>query len=110
MKTTKSSRRVLQFGYLIGLLTFRPYSSKFSRQDFTQPQLFACLVLKEFMQHDYRKVSALLHDSPDLAQAIELEKRPTLRPCRKPPTGCWRFGRRDGCSIERFTWRSGKAN
>ncbi len=83
MKTTKSFRRVLQYGYLIGLLTFRPYSSKFSRQDFTQPQLFACLVLKEFMQHDYRKVSALLHDSPDLAQAIELEKAPHFTTLQK---------------------------
>jgi len=83
MRTTKSPRRVLQYGYLIGLLAFRPYSSKFSRKDFTQPQLFACLVLKEFLQLDYRKMSALLHDSPDLAKVIELEKAPHFTTLQK---------------------------
>ena len=77
MATTKSPRRVLQYGYLIGLLTFRLYSSKYSRKTFGQPQLFACLVLKEFMQLDYRKLSALLRDSPDLAKVIELIPRRT---------------------------------
>jgi Transposase DDE domain len=83
MSTTKSPRRVLQYGYLIGLLTFRPYSSKFSRKDFTQPQLFACLVLKEFLQLDYRKLSALLRDSPDLAKVIDLEKSPHFTTLQK---------------------------
>jgi hypothetical protein len=83
MGTTKSPRRVLQYGYLIGWLTFQPYSSKFSRKDFTQPQLFACLVLKEFLQLDYRKASALLGDSPDLAEVIELEKSPHFTTLQK---------------------------
>lgn len=48
--TTKSPRRVLAFAYLIGLATFRDYAHKFSPKKFTQPQLFACLVLKEFLR------------------------------------------------------------
>jgi hypothetical protein len=83
MRTTKSPRRVLQYGYLIGLLTFRPYSCIFSRKDYTQPQLFACLVLKEFLQLDYRKVSALLRDAPDLAAVIELKKVPHFTTLQK---------------------------
>jgi hypothetical protein len=76
MATTKSPRRVLHYGYLVGLLTFRLYSNKYSRKTFSQPQLFACLVLKEFLQLDYRKLSALLSDSPDLAGVIELKSVP----------------------------------
>ena len=52
------------------------YSSKFSRQDFTWPQLFACLVLKEFEKKDYRGVEQLLWDCPDLRRAIDLAKAP----------------------------------
>jgi len=40
------------------------------------PQLFACLVLKEFLRLDYRKLSALLKDAPCLAEAIGLDKIP----------------------------------
>jgi hypothetical protein len=41
---------------------FSDYSHKFSPQKFTpqkftQPQLFACLALKEFEKKDYRKTS-----------------------------------------------------
>ena len=32
------------------------FSSKFSRKDSSKPQLFACLVLKEFEKKDYRGV------------------------------------------------------
>ena len=38
------------------------YSSKFSRQDFTLPQLVACLVAKEFTGRSYRGAEALLRD------------------------------------------------
>ncbi len=71
--TTKSPRRVLLFGHLIGQLTFRDYAHKFSPKKFTQPQLFACLVLKEFLQLDYRKLAALLGDCQELTAAIDLE-------------------------------------
>ena len=57
MKTTKSPRRVLQYAYLVGQLVLPDYSHRYSRHDFTQPQLFACLALKEFLQLDYRKLA-----------------------------------------------------
>jgi hypothetical protein len=83
MTTTKSPRLVLQYGYMIGLLTLRAYSNKYSRKTFNQPQLFACLVLKEFLQLDYRKASALLRDSPDLAAVIELKTVPHFTTLQK---------------------------
>ena len=55
-----------------GKEAFSDYSHKFSPKKFTQPQLFACLVLKEFEKKDYRGLCALLLDCSDLRAAIEL--------------------------------------
>jgi Transposase DDE domain len=52
------------------------FSSKFSRRDFTWPQLFACLVLKEFEKKDYRGIEQFLWDCGDLRRAIGLTKAP----------------------------------
>jgi hypothetical protein len=52
------------------------YSSRFSRHDFTLPQLFACLVLKEHQRRSYRQVEALLHDSPEWCRDIGMSKAP----------------------------------
>ena len=76
MKTTKSPRRVLEYAYLIGQLVLSDYSHRYSRHDFTQPQLFACLALKEFLQLDYRKLVGLLQDAGELTAAIGLQKVP----------------------------------
>jgi hypothetical protein len=76
MKTSKSPRRVLQYAYLIGQLVLPDYSHRNSPKTYTQPQLFASLVLKEFLRLDYRKLHGLLKDSPDLAATIELHKAP----------------------------------
>ena len=45
-------------------------------QKFTQPQLFAAPVLKEFLQFDYRKLSQFFLDAPEFRAAIELHKVP----------------------------------
>ena len=52
------------------------YSSKFSRKDFTLPQLFACLVLREHQKKSYRGVEALLEDCPDWRADIGLIRTP----------------------------------
>lgn len=75
-KTSKSPKAVLLTAHQVGLQCLRTYSHLFSPKKFTQPQLFACLVLKEFLRLDYRKLSALLKDAPNLAAAIELAKIP----------------------------------
>lgn len=74
--TSKSPKRVLQVAHQLGRERLRTYSHRFSPQKFTLPQLFACLVLKEFLRLDYRKLSALLTDAPSLAAVIGLERIP----------------------------------
>ena len=74
--TSKSPKRILQVAHALGRQRLRTYSHRFSPQKFTLPQLFACLVLKEFLRLDYRKLSALLEDAPSLAAVIGLERIP----------------------------------
>lgn len=52
------------------------YFSKFSRHDFTVPQLFACLVVKEQQRQTYRGVEALLRDAPHWCRDIGMTKAP----------------------------------
>lgn len=52
------------------------YTSEFSRHDFTLPQLFACLVIKEQMKRSYRGAEALLRDSDHWCKAIGMSKVP----------------------------------
>ena len=75
-KTSKSPRRVLAMAYRIGQMALRPYAHRFSPKKFTQPQLFAALVLKEFLRLDYRKLAALLADTADLRAVLGLKTVP----------------------------------
>jgi hypothetical protein len=72
MITSKSPRTVAMVALAAGREAFSDYSHKFSPKKFTRPQLFACLVLKEFEKKDYRGVCQLLLDCSDLRQAIGL--------------------------------------
>jgi hypothetical protein len=76
MKTTKSPRKLLRTAYLAARESLQPYAHRFSPKKFTQHQLFACLVLKEFYKLDYRGITELLSDAPDLRSVIELDTVP----------------------------------
>jgi hypothetical protein len=52
------------------------YSNKFSRKDFTLPQLFACLAAKEHLKRSYRGAAALLADCPHWLRDIGLAYAP----------------------------------
>jgi hypothetical protein len=52
------------------------YSSKFSRKDFTQHQLFALLALKTFLKTDYRGVAQVLTDFAELREDLGLAAAP----------------------------------
>ena len=91
MGTSKSPIRVLRFGLLIGELGLRKYSHRFSPKKFTQPQLFACLVLKEFLRLDYRKLAELLTDCSDLRLAIDLTAVPHFTTFQKASRRLLRF-------------------
>jgi hypothetical protein len=62
---------------------FSDYSHLFSPHKFTQPQLFACLVLKEFEKKDYRGICGLLRDCPELCEIIGLKLVPHFTTLQK---------------------------
>lgn len=64
METSRSPRRVLRLAYRVGLKLLPLHDRRRSRLDFTLPQLFACLVLREFFGLSYRRMEQLLRDSP----------------------------------------------
>jgi Transposase DDE domain len=70
--TSKSPRRVLQVAFDAARQALPAHRHKFSPKKFTQHQLLACLVLKEFSKLDYRGLAEHLVDNPDLARVIEL--------------------------------------
>jgi hypothetical protein len=80
MKTTrlmtKSPLRLAETALATARQALPLDSSKFSRKDFTQHQLFALLVLREFLKQDYRGLEQLLRDWSDLRQALRLAKVP----------------------------------
>jgi hypothetical protein len=74
--TSKSPRRVLQAAYDAACQALPAHRHKFSPKKFTQPQLLACLVLKEFSRLDYRGLAEHLADHPDLGRLIALKAVP----------------------------------
>lgn len=73
---TKSPVALAQEALKVAETGLTPYSSRFSRKDFTQAQLFTILVLRQFFKTDYRGVVRLLHDFSDLRQTLGLKKIP----------------------------------
>jgi hypothetical protein len=76
METCQSPRTVMRLAYALAHRVLPDRTSKFSRQDFTLPQLLACLVVKEQMKLSYRKAEALLRDCPDWCGQIGLPRVP----------------------------------
>jgi hypothetical protein len=52
------------------------YSCAVSRRDFTQPQLFAILALRKFLDLDYRGIIAILREWSDVRELLGLKKIP----------------------------------
>ena len=73
---TKSPRAVALEALRVGQQALPAYHSRFSRKDFTQPQLFAALALKAFLNTDYRGVAQLLDDWADLRAELGMSKAP----------------------------------
>ena len=63
--------------YELALPPLPTHASDFSRHDgFTEPQLFACLVLREHQKKSYRGIEALLADCPEWLADIGLPRAP----------------------------------
>jgi transposase len=74
---------VLLAAYAVAKDALSDYAHRFSPKKFTQPQLLACLILKEFFKTDYRGIEAILADSPQLLDAIELKAVPHFTTLQK---------------------------
>lgn len=81
--TSKSPKAVILMALQIARRSLPAYSHRYSPKVFTQHQLFACLVLKNFLKTDYRGVVTLLSDTPSLAKVLELQRIPHFTTVQK---------------------------
>jgi hypothetical protein len=109
--TSKSPLGVAREALAVGSATLRDYSHPFSPKTYTQPQLFACLVLKAFLRTDYRGVCQHLKDCTDLSQVLGLTRIPhftTLEKASKRLLKMRRVRRLLSITIQRYHKRKRK--
>lgn len=75
-RMSKSAVRVAREALAAGRAALPEYGSRFSRRDYTQAQLFALLVLRQFLRTDYRGVVALVAEWTELRRTLGLTKVP----------------------------------
>lgn len=75
-RMTKSPLRLAREALATAEAALPDYSATHSPKKFTQPQLFAILVLRQFFKTDYRGIVAMLEDMSDLREALGLATVP----------------------------------
>ncbi len=73
METGKSTLDVARVALRAARDALPDYARPRSPKKFTQPQLLACLIVKEFSGKDYRGVSVMLAEWSDLRQAANVD-------------------------------------
>jgi hypothetical protein len=73
---TKSAVALAREALAVGRVALPRYSCARSRHDYTQPQLFALLALKQMLRLDYRGLTVLLAEWGELRRALGLRKVP----------------------------------
>ncbi len=81
--TSKSPAAVLRAALEVARQALPAYSHRCSPKKFTQHQLFACLVLKNFLKTDYRGVTAHLQDCFSLQELLGLDHVPHFTTLQK---------------------------
>jgi hypothetical protein len=74
--TTKSPVALARAALEVAGESLPAYSSKYSRKDFTQHQLFAMLAVRRALKLDYRGLEVLLRDWAELRETLGLRKVP----------------------------------
>jgi len=74
---------VAQTAYAVAKQSLPAYAHQFSPKKYTQHQLIALLVLKEFFKKDYRGITSILEDSSDLQNILELNTIPHFTTLQK---------------------------
>ena len=81
--TSKSPKAVARAALVAAQRVLPFYTHPNSPKKFTQHQLFACLVLKNFFKTDYRGVVAQLADHPELREVLRLDCVPHFTTLQK---------------------------
>jgi hypothetical protein len=71
---TKSAVQLAQEALAVGQRALPRYSGPRSRHDYTQPQLFALLVVKQMLRLDYRGITTLVAEWGELRRALGLRR------------------------------------
>jgi hypothetical protein len=79
-KLVKLIHRLFDAAQSLGM---RPYSSKFSRKDYTQYQHLSILVLKKKMKTGYREIVEYISEMPKVLEALHLESIPHFKTLQK---------------------------
>ena len=75
-RTSKSPRAVALAALATATRALPEYAHRYSPKKFTQHQLLACLVLKNFLKTDYRGLAAHLADNPSLCAVLGMQQVP----------------------------------
>jgi hypothetical protein len=79
MQASSDKNRLQQFTLLalaVSKSILPNHGSKFAPKTYTQPQLLACLLLKEYLRLDYRTTQEMLELSDGLRSALQLSRVP----------------------------------
>jgi hypothetical protein len=76
MRTSKSTLAVARMALRAARDALADFAYPKSPKKFTQPQLVACLIVKEFLGLDYRGIHVLLGEWSDLREVLGLRKAP----------------------------------
>jgi hypothetical protein len=94
---TKSALRVAREALAAGAAALPSYGSHFARRDYTQPQLFALPVVRQFLKADHRGVVALTTEGRELREArAGARQGPAPLDARARGTAAARRGRKRG--------------
>ena len=91
-RMTKSPVRLAREALVVAERALPAYSAVHSPKKFTQPQLFAILVLRQFFKTDYRGIVALLADMSDFEMLSGLEGVAALFPRSATPSSVFSKG------------------
>ena len=96
-RTTQDPIAVARMAVAAGRKALPEYSCPKSPQKFTQPQLLAMLVLKQFFKRDYRGTVAWLSKWSELRSALGITKVPHYRTLHEAARRLLKKGAACGC-------------
>ena len=107
-RTSKSPRAVVLAALATARRALPEHAHRYSPKKFTQHQLFACLVLKNFLRTDYRGLAAHLADHPSLQATLELKQVPHFTTFQKASRRLLLAGPARGLLEATVRWQMGR--